>query len=238
MTSTQVMKLNCKTPETFFNTASKFAHAQMSWTTQAIIVNAFNSEFIQTQLYLKEIWEECKKWDAIWAIKITENLRDEYLKFIEENYKWEKKQELIIFTKNTFWSICSMLAKFDKFWKRWDTPTPENDYFIRINEWNQSILRLWEVIMAKLITKLINISAGNDIAETVDVNRVLNEINETDQFTFFEICEKIVELINPIIQNWKIPVIPWYMWSTIDWKTKDIEDAHCNTIHQKLSKSQ
>jgi len=189
------------------------------WIRQAVIVSAMRSSKYNTTDNLielwKMLWEKKIDFDSIQA-KVRE-IRDFHISIAEN--KW-----IINISKYIADRFDNFLMKitFNLSSHYWITPTINNDFLVKWIDKNFSVIWFWEVISSEIQSLIIN---NLDIdwlkSKPVELNWITDDIddNSTKSEIFNILSVRIAEKTNNMINDWVVPIIPWY----IPWFKRWIE---------------
>ncbi len=104
-------------------------------------------------------------------------------------------------------------------------PQKSNDYKIEFWEGSLSIIWFWEELSAYINTLIINNLWVDWLeAEVVDLNWIVNSSNENlkDNELFVSLSEEIKSRIIILLEQDKVPVLPWYIPGFAEWIEKAV----------------
>lgn len=194
-----------------------------NWVKQAVVVSAIRSPEFNTTDYLIKIWKLIASNSSFSQIKeMIDVLREFHFNIIEEKIAWET-QDIKDYLNTTFDNFLENIRNYIESSQE-IIPSKENDYSINTENWLFSIVWFWEVLSAYVQEKVINNLGITWLkAEFVDLNWVValenKELNE--EKLFWVLSQEISSRVKSILDNWNIPIIPWY----IPWFDKGIENA-------------
>jgi len=186
---------------------------------QIIVVSAVRSpEFNSTDKFI-ELWEELSKdiIDEKKVIKIINKIRDFHLELLIIKLlstRWDTYNGLYTFFEELKYDIFYYILHRDIF------PSKENDYLINTVNGSISILWFWEKISAFIQKELINWLSDYWLSsENIDLDDFVTEYDLylTESELFLELSNRISKVIKNILDGWKIPIVPGYIWWFVDW---------------------
>jgi len=192
----------------------------INWVKQAVVVSAIRSSDFNTTDKLIEIWELIKTKVSFWKVKSKlMEIRDFHFAIIDEKISGDTSS-LKDYINKVFQELI-----FDIFyWYQSQSkliPSKENDYSILTDKWLVSIIWFWENLSAYVHEQIITYTWID--AQFVDLKWVVPENSEElkESELFETLSREIASRTDQVLNDWKVPVIPWY----IPWFANGIENA-------------
>ncbi len=192
----------------------------LQWNKQLVVVSAIRSSKFNTTDNLIELANLITK-DINLAYKKIEELKNFHIKTLKEKI-WEndymERQIINYFDLN--------LTKVIKYWNELDQnnklyPCKDNDYCINYKDKKISLIWFWEELSAFVQKELINdLNVYWLKADVLDLNWIIENLGEKQEDIFSQLAISIKNRILILLNEWKIPIIPWY----IPWFDKWIEN--------------
>jgi bifunctional aspartokinase / homoserine dehydrogenase 1 len=195
----------------------------LNWVKQAVVVSAIRSSDFNTTDALISIWNSLNKWeDKSIIISKVQILKQFHIDMVNEKL-WINWNEVLNYIEIAFSEFIENINQYLNSHNK-TKPTRKNDYSIETQNWLFSIIWFWEELSANIQSQVINSLKIDWLnAETVDLSWVVpennDELNENELFTL--LSKEISDRVKKILDDWKVPIIPWY----IPWFKNGIENA-------------
>lgn len=213
-----VKKLGWENASKLHKSASNIYSDYKKWKKQAIVVSAMRSEIFNTTTKLIEIWkkialENIDKKDIFQNIK---EIKDFHLKLLEDDLLCNK-QKLINLINNIFDQFEDDIKYYIWQKNKKVVPSKDNDFSIETKDWKIiSILWFGEYVSIKIISSVVDSFDTKKVcSKSVDLWNIINTWefkNKSETETFYELADRISEVVLKKIDDKHIPILSWYIW--------------------------
>lgn len=176
---------------------------------QTLVVSAMRNSKFNTTDELKNLAEYLNSSNLESAINTLEKIFQFHEKALLAQW-WDKIVPLV---KSKFSEIKEYLS--DNLWKNL---SEENDYVISLWERKISLLWFWEDISAFVHAELLKINGIDSEVIVTDDFEIFDENNY-----FLEIISHFTNKVSEVLNNWRVPVVPWFIWNIPWWILNKID---------------